>query len=114
MATPTRHVRTATDPPQGENLSGFLHRINFSLDSVVGAPRKASSSSLNGAPTDHFAFKLPPLQDKTNGSKSLINLFTEGKRHTSFQDVSQQSRSSSVTRSSKSRYSRSCSLLHLP
>ncbi|OJD36068.1 uncharacterized protein BKCO1_1300060 [Diplodia corticola] len=69
MGVPT-HRETAVADHEGENLSAFLHRINFSLDSAGESPHKPSSASLNGvASADHLtsgSFKLPPLQTKTN------------------------------------------------
>ncbi|EKG10948.1 hypothetical protein MPH_11951 [Macrophomina phaseolina MS6] len=72
MADLSRKERAAADTLQGEDLSSYLHRLNFKLDSVEGSLCKPSSATLNGAATDRStttsfeSFTLPPLQDKTN------------------------------------------------
>lgn len=72
MADLSRKERAAADTLQSEDLSSYLHRLNFKLDSVEGSLCKPSSATLNGAATDRStttsfeSFTLPPLQDKTN------------------------------------------------
>ncbi|GME64236.1 hypothetical protein GTA08_BOTSDO00554 [Neofusicoccum parvum] len=81
MGAPKHQETAKANLAQGENLSGFLHRINFSLDCVESSPRKALSS-LNGGSTDGlasktptFPFTFPPLQDKTNQPKQKPKFF---------------------------------------
>ncbi|KAL0263206.1 hypothetical protein SLS55_002184 [Diplodia seriata] len=69
MGVPTHRAASVADNNQGERLSAFLQRINFSLDSASGSAHAPSSASLNGAVSDNItfgSFKLPPLQTKTN------------------------------------------------